>query len=160
KGWRRNSVSASSRSRSRPRPIRLPIRRWRRRPSWRRSATRNLPPVAKMIASGERVALVRPRMSDRNEFLAALSRRASLLGPGVAAPATPQQWSAGVRRMRAPDARAFLLRRHGDRALVGVVNLNTIIFGGLRQAFVGYYAFLPHGGEGYMTEGLDLVVGQ
>jgi ribosomal-protein-alanine N-acetyltransferase len=62
--------------------------------------------------------------------------------------------------MRAPDSRAFHLRRHGDGALVGVINLNTIILGGLRQAFVGYYAFLPYAGSGFMTEGLGLVVGQ
>lgn len=116
--------------------------------------------MARLIASGERVALVRPRMSDRNEFLAAVARSTSLLEPWVYAPSTPPQWSSYVRRMRAPDARAFHLRRHGDRALVGVVNLNTIILGGLRQAFVGYYAFLPYAGEGFMTEGLGLVVDQ
>jgi ribosomal-protein-alanine N-acetyltransferase len=116
--------------------------------------------VARTIVSGERVTLVRPRMGDRNEFLVAVARSASLLQPWVYAPSTPVQWSAYVRRMRAPDARAFHLRRRGDGALVGVVNLNTIILGGLRQAFVGYYAFLPYAGLGYMTEGLSLVVDQ
>src|SRR3954471_20210104 len=116
--------------------------------------------MARTIVSGERVALVRPRMSDRNEFLGAVARSTPLLEPWVYARSTPPQWSAYVRRMRAPDARAFHLRRQTDRALVGVVNLNTIILGGLRQAFVGYYGFLPHTGEGYMTEGLDLVVDQ
>ena len=114
--------------------------------------------MARTIVSGERVALVRPRMSDRNEFLAAVARSAALLEPWVYAPSNPAQWSTYVRRMRAPDARAFHMRRRNDRALVGVVNLNTIILGGLRQAFVGYYAFLPHAGNGYMTEGLGLVV--
>lgn len=98
-------------------------------------------------------------MSDRNEFLATVARSASLLVPWVYAPSTPVQWSAYVRRTRAGDAQAFHLRRRDDRALVGVVNLNTIIMGGLQQAFVGYYAFLPYAGEGYMTEGLRLVVG-
>ncbi len=116
--------------------------------------------MARTVASGERVVIVRPRMSDRNEFLDAVTRSASLLEPWVYAPSTPPQWSAYVRRMRAPDSRAFHLRRHGDRALVGVVNLNTIILGGLRQAFVGYYSFVPHTGNGYMTDGLRLVVAQ
>ncbi|HEY1741231.1 MAG TPA: RimJ/RimL family protein N-acetyltransferase, partial [Acidimicrobiia bacterium] len=91
--------------------------------------------MARTVASGERVAIVRPRMSDRNEFLAAVARSSSLLEPWVYAPSTPAQWSAYVRRMRAPDSRAFHLRRHGDGALVGVINLNTIVLGGLRQAF-------------------------
>jgi ribosomal-protein-alanine N-acetyltransferase len=52
----------------------------------------------------------------------------------------------------------MVIRRRSDGALAGVVNLNNIIGGGLQQAFVGYYGLAPHYGQGYMTEGLKLVV--
>ena len=42
--------------------------------------------------------------------------------------------------------------------LVGVINLNEIVRGPLQSAYLGYYAFAPHAGHGYMREGLTLVL--
>jgi ribosomal-protein-alanine N-acetyltransferase len=40
--------------------------------------------------------------------------------------------------------------------LVGVVDVSEIVRGAFRRAYLGYDAFLPHAGQGYMTEGLRL----
>jgi ribosomal-protein-alanine N-acetyltransferase len=110
------------------------------------------------LALGTRVALVQPRPSDRDEFLTAVRRSQELHDPWVHAPSTAAEWSAYLRRTRGRDRHAFHARRLDDGALVGVVNLNDLIRGNLQQAFVGYYAFAPHEGHGFMTEALQLVV--
>jgi ribosomal-protein-alanine N-acetyltransferase len=38
------------------------------------------------------------------------------------------------------------------------VNLNEIVRGAFRSAYLGYYSFTPHAGHGYMAEGLRLVL--
>lgn len=110
------------------------------------------------LAIGSRTALVRPRPADRNEFLAAVRASHDVHDPWVHPPRTASEWSAYVRRTRHDDRRAFHARRLDDGALVGVVNVNDIIRGNLQQAFVGYYGFVPHLGQGYMTEALRLVL--
>jgi ribosomal-protein-alanine N-acetyltransferase len=42
--------------------------------------------------------------------------------------------------------------------LVGVINLNEVVRGLFRSAYLGYYGFEPFSGAGYMTEGLALVL--
>jgi len=36
--------------------------------------------------------------------------------------------------------------------------LNNIIRGAFQNAFVGYYAFVPYTGQGYMSEGMSLAL--
>jgi ribosomal-protein-alanine N-acetyltransferase len=45
-----------------------------------------------------------------------------------------------------------------DGAIIGVVNLNEIVRGGLQSAFIGYYAFAGATGHGYTTEAIPLVL--
>ena len=42
--------------------------------------------------------------------------------------------------------------------LAGVVNINEIVRGSFRSGYLGYYAFVPHAGQGYMSKGLRAVV--
>jgi ribosomal-protein-alanine N-acetyltransferase len=39
-----------------------------------------------------------------------------------------------------------------------VVNLSEIVRGSFQSAYLGFYAFAPHHGHGYMSEGLSLVI--
>lgn len=93
------------------------------------------------VWSGERVVLTRPGRSDADEFLAAVSRSTALHASRVSLPSDPDAYTAYVRRTRQRDQFGFLVRRTEDRALVGVVNINDVVFGGFGCGFLGYYAF-------------------
>ncbi|MGA2528506.1 MAG: GNAT family protein [Acidimicrobiales bacterium] len=56
----------------------------------------------------------------------------------------------------APANFGFLLRAAGE--LVGVVNLNDVVMGALKSAYLGYYAFKGSENKGLMAEGLGLVI--
>jgi ribosomal-protein-alanine N-acetyltransferase len=65
-----------------------------------------------------------------------------------------------VRRARTPNHLAYLIRLRPSGALVGVAALSEIVRGLFRSAYLGYYAFAPHDGQGLMREGLSLVIAQ
>jgi len=84
----------------------------------------------------------------------------------AAAASTP----AGSRRRRAPAYRTYLARlrrpthlgyfviRRDTGALAGVINVSEIVRGNFQSAYLGYYAFTPHAGQGLMREGLASVI--
>ena len=48
--------------------------------------------------------------------------------------------------------------RREDNAPVGVFNFSEIVRGAFQSAYLGYYGFAEHAGQGYMSEGLALVL--
>jgi len=45
-----------------------------------------------------------------------------------------------------------------SQELVGVINLNEIVHGSFQSAYLGYYAFHPHAGQGFMTAALAVAL--
>ena len=105
-----------------------------------------------------RVQLRRPSALDEASFLDAARRSRAFLRRWAPPPCTPKAYRAYIQRLRKPthDGRLVVLRTSGE--LVGVINVNEIVHGALRSAYLGYYAFVPHAGRGYMTEGLALAL--
>ena len=58
------------------------------------------------------------------------------------------------------NSQCYLVRVNEGRAIVGVFNLSQIFMGGFRSAYLGYYAGAPFAGQGYMSEGLQLVLNE
>jgi ribosomal-protein-alanine N-acetyltransferase len=111
-----------------------------------------------MQAAPVRVHLQAPEPDHAREFLAAVSASRSLHHPWVSPPATRTAYLAAVARCAGDDFRSLLIRRNDDEALVGLANLSAIQRGNLQSAYLGFYAFVPYAGLGYMTEGLTLVL--
>jgi [ribosomal protein S5]-alanine N-acetyltransferase len=107
---------------------------------------------------GRRVYLDRPTAAGRHEFLDRVRASRALHRSWVAPPASNRDYDAYVRRNRADDFEAFVSRRRDDDALVGVTNLSQIFRGSFQNACLGFYAFAPFAGRGYMTEAVDLVL--
>ncbi len=110
---------------------------------------------------GPRVYLRPPRPGDADLFLAATRASRALHGPWTRPPDTRARYAAFVARYGAarPATHAGLLAfRREDHALVGVFNFSEIVRGVFRSTYLGYFAFAPHAGQGYMTEGMALAL--
>ena len=105
-----------------------------------------------------RVQLRRPSALDEPRFLQAARRSRAFLQRWAPPPYTPKAYRTYIRRLRKPthDGRLVILRTSGD--LAGVINVSEIVHGAFRSAYLGYYAFVPHAGRGYMAEGLALAL--
>jgi ribosomal-protein-alanine N-acetyltransferase len=111
---------------------------------------------------GNRVHLRPPRRTDQKSFIAQAMRSRVLHRGWVQAPVTPAAYAAYVKRYHAtaatPTNMGFLVIRNEDDALAGVINFSEIVRGAFHSAYVGYYAFAPLAGDGYMTEGFALAL--
>jgi ribosomal-protein-alanine N-acetyltransferase len=95
---------------------------------------------------------------DREAFVAAMRASRVLHRPWVAPPASDASFDALLRRARGESFEALLARRCADGVIVGYFNLSQIIRGPLQSAFLGYGGVAGHGGQGYMTEAMRLVL--
>jgi len=119
---------------------------------------RSRPRRPRTLLIGPRVLIREPTTRDRAAFLALVSSSRRVHRPWVSPPATPGQFTAFLRRARRANRVSLLVCRRPDGALVGVVNIGEIVRGALQSAFLGYYGSAAHAGQGYMTEGLTLVL--
>ncbi|HYQ29217.1 MAG TPA: GNAT family protein [Polyangiaceae bacterium] len=92
------------------------------------------------------------------EFLQRVKASQRLHRPWLAAPHTSVLFRDLLSRARKPACESFFVCLIETGELVGVVNLNEIVRGLFQSAYLGYYAFEPFAGEGYMTEGVSLVL--
>jgi ribosomal-protein-alanine N-acetyltransferase len=117
------------------------------------------------ILRGARVYLRSPRRADAAAFIAATLASRRLHGRWVQPPRTAETFQAYVARFGqqrvAPRDRqrvGLLVFRREDDALVGAFTLGDIVRGPLCSAYLGYFAFAPYAGQGYMTEAIELVL--
>jgi ribosomal-protein-alanine N-acetyltransferase len=114
------------------------------------------------VLMGKRVHLRPPRRKDQKTFIAQARASRPLHRGWVQAPETPLAFDAYVARYGTtspvPRHAGFLVVRNDDDALAGVVNFSEIVRGVFHSAYVGYYAFEPLAGDGYMAEGFVLAL--
>lgn len=97
--------------------------------------------------------------SDAEAFVTAAKASRSLHGAWVRPPDSVEKFRDRFPR-RGDDAQrvALVAVRTADGALLGAFNLSEIVRGPLQQAYLGYYAFAPHAGHGYMREAMQQVL--
>jgi ribosomal-protein-alanine N-acetyltransferase len=103
------------------------------------------------------VRLERPTMRRAAEFLQAVSRSRALHRRWVTPPDDRSKFAAYVKGLR--DKRHegfFVVTDNGDVA--GVINVSEIVRGGFQSAYLGYYAFEPLAGRGFLHRGLRSVI--
>jgi ribosomal-protein-alanine N-acetyltransferase len=110
------------------------------------------------LESGDRVFLREPSKRDQDELIELALASRGLHRPWVNPPKTPDQFDDWLKRTRDPSVQSFLVCRTEDGAIAGVFTLSQIFRRGFQNAYMGYYAFEPFAGQGYMREGLLLVL--
>ena len=111
-----------------------------------------------LLEAWSRVLIRAPKSEDGASFtaLARGSRpfHASLITP----PRDLDQYATFLQRSHDAEFEAYLLIRKHDQRLLGSVNLSQIVRRGFQNAYVGYWIGAPYARQGFMTEGLALVI--
>lgn len=112
----------------------------------------------RLLPRGRTVYLRRPVAADV-QILLALHRASARLYRGLASPmTTTRACAAYVARASRPDYCGMLVCRRMDDQIVGAVNISQIVRGGFQSAYMGYQAFTPYAGHGYMTAAMPLAL--
>jgi ribosomal-protein-alanine N-acetyltransferase len=110
------------------------------------------------VPAADRVYLRSPERSDRAEFVALMRASRAFHRPWATAPTDDEAFEAYLVDSRRPDFEAMLACRREDRAILGFFNLSHITRGSLQSAYLGYAVGSAHAHQGYMREGIELVL--
>ena len=111
------------------------------------------------LGRSSRVTLRRITGDDQDEFIERVRASADLHKPRMSLPATPEAFREFLGRFdEGHTAEGLLVCLRDTGAIAGNVNINSIIRGRFQNGSLGYAAFTPYAGRGYMTEGLGLVL--
>jgi ribosomal-protein-alanine N-acetyltransferase len=109
--------------------------------------------------AADRVYLRTPESADRAEFISLMRASRAFHRPWATAPTDDESFDAYLTDSRRPDFEAMLVCRRRDRAILGFFNLSHITRGSLQSAYLGYAVGGAYAHQGYMREGIELVLG-
>lgn len=102
------------------------------------------------------MTLSTPTPADRDEFLAAVDASRDLHHPWVEPADTAERYALYLKRADRTDTACWLVRERRSGSLVGVVNLNNLVWNALCSGHLGYYGFAAGAGQGFMREAVAL----
>ena len=101
--------------------------------------------------------LEKPSLRRCDEFLTAVARSRKLHRHWAHPPKTAEALGDYLKRMQGNVHIGYwICTEEGE--LAGVINITEIVRGCFCSAYLGYYAFVPHAGRGYMRQGLSAVL--
>ena len=99
----------------------------------------------------------RPSLRRQDEFLAAVARSRKLHRHWAHPPSSANEFREHLKRLRSVrHVMHWVCTEDGE--LAGVININEIVRGVFDSGYLGYYAFVPHNGQGFMKRGLAAVL--
>lgn len=110
------------------------------------------------IRRAERVHLRFPSEDDRPAFARAWMASAELHDPWLDPEEPGHAFDRLLDRNRGESDRSLMVIREEDGALAGMYNISQIFRGGFQNAYLGYAAFEPLAGQGYMRDAMPLLV--
>ncbi|MFF4540164.1 GNAT family N-acetyltransferase [Streptomyces aureus] len=111
-----------------------------------------------MSELSSRVELRPLTLADEDEFCSLVRASADLHLPWMQLPASQERFREWMHRFDDGTNLGFLIRVRETGVAAGTVNINSVIRGRYQGASLGYAAFAPSAGQGYMTEGLALTL--
>ena len=106
----------------------------------------------------ERLLLRPPTLGDEDEWLTRMRASREYHRPWLQVSQTPEDFRAYVERAAAPNREFRVACRAEDGALTGFFSISEIVRGNFHSAFLGYGGVAEFAGQGYMTEGLHLLL--
>ena len=111
-----------------------------------------------MTRVARRVELRSPSPADRGAWCALVRTSRPFFAGWVTTAGTAAAFQAYLARAASGTAACRLIWRRSDGALLGAINLTEIVYGMFRSGYLGYYIGAAFAGQGYMTEGLQLML--
>ena len=112
----------------------------------------------KPLERGERVYLRRPSAGDTKAVIVTVRTSRRLHRPWVYPTETKAAFAGYIRRNQEPDFVGLLICRLSDDRILGMANLSQIFRGNLQGAYLGFWGSAEFAEQGYMKEGLPLVL--
>ena len=119
----------------------------------------------KTLANGVRVSLRNPCTEDQEEYLALFRASRELHRPwepipedSAPPPESPEAFLGWLMGAEDPRTERMLLCRTSDGVILGRFQLNEIVRGAFHSAYMSYWVGAPFAGEGFMREGMELVL--
>lgn len=97
--------------------------------------------------------------NDKEAFLLAVQESQSFHAPWVTAPSTVEAFDYYFKRCEQSQHKGYILCDALDNIL-GIFNLNEIVYGVFQNAYLGFYTMVNHAGQGYMSAGIKLLLHQ
>jgi [ribosomal protein S5]-alanine N-acetyltransferase len=113
--------------------------------------------MARRRPAKPRVLARAPTPADRGAYLDAMRSSRRLHGRWVP-PASDESFDRLLRCVADERYEPGLVCRIEDGAIVGFINVNEIVRGLFQSAYLGYAAVAAYAGQGYMREGLEVVL--
>ena len=94
----------------------------------------------------------------REQVIEAMRRSERFQRPWVHPPTTIAEYDRLLERQATDEFEGFLLVRRADDEFVGMCNISQIFRGNLKSAYIGFGAVVGFARQGYMREGIGLVL--
>jgi [ribosomal protein S5]-alanine N-acetyltransferase len=104
------------------------------------------------------VALRRLTHQDRDEFVELVNVSADFLYPWVLLPNTAAEFDKYLERFDGNTAECMVICIRESGIIGGAASISQIMHGPYQRATLGYNAFAPSAGRGYMSEGIGLIL--
>ena len=110
------------------------------------------------LRRGSRVHLRPLTPDDETEFLERVVASRRLHRPWSYPSSTPEEFRRLLDPVDGDRTIRLVVCRNEDGEIAGYFGIGEIVRGHFGNAYLGYHAFEPFAGQGYMREGLDLVL--
>jgi [ribosomal protein S5]-alanine N-acetyltransferase len=105
-----------------------------------------------------RVFIREPSEEDWKDLLHMHQQSRELHFPYAFPPLTKEECQEYINRCKNDNFEGFLICHSINKCIVGVANLSQIFYKAFQNAYLGYYVNVEFSGQGFMTEGISLVI--
>jgi len=110
-----------------------------------------------MLEKIKRINIRHPKPSDAEEFIGKVNASRKFLYPWIDIKADKRYFNNYLKKLESNNE-GYVICSNNNNSILGVVNINEIVRGVFQSGYLGYYIFEQYAGQGYMSEGMRLVI--